>query len=633
MGDKIIDFDQIQKEYATCLLDTTRVYMIENYLKTLDATQGREVPFKLFPRQKDVCSYLGSARNIVTTKPRQAGITTVCGGFLACEIAVAEKGKPITVVCVGNNLQLAQLMLFKIRDFANQLPAWAWGDSDLLEKCEDITEPVPFKYLYRKCNEHYLEFFNGSNVYARSSGKNATRGVGGVTWLIFDEAAFIENGRDVYTSAVPLVSTGGHIVMISTPNGKDALYYETCKRAKHKGTSDWNNFELIQLEWYQDPRYNKNLRWVKKDAETGEMTVELEPVIDTDGNIAWNPEGWEKRRKEGWEPVSAWYTMMCQQFNNDTVKIAQELDVSFLGSANNVVAPEFIEMQEKENVQEPNPQLKDPLVEDTWFWKPPIEGHRYIQSIDCSRGDADDRTAIEIIDIDGVDENGHQIVEQVAEYHGKMTGDDIGEIAYRYGRLYGNAFTVVDCIGGTGDACILTMMRLGYTNLYKDDHRLSRYMMKQEATTLDSNEDGKLPGFHTQSVRFQMLSNFANLVRTNAFKIRSFRVTNELDTWIYKGQARRIDHMDGFHDDTLTCLAMGLFIMEWEFNSLEKARKVDKSNMLAFLVGNSVTPAQNQLNKPHIQSSQTKKFPMPIIGGNSGKTFETDSNPYGWLLK
>ena len=33
-----------------------------------------------------------------------------------------------------------------------------------------------------------------------------------------------------------------------------------------------------------------------------------------------------------------------------------------------------------------------------------------------------------------------------------------------------------------------------------------------------------------------------------------------LDTWIYKGDAGRIDHMDGCHDDTLTCLAMAYLL-------------------------------------------------------------------------
>ena len=108
--------------------------------------------------------------------------------------------------------------------------------------------------------------------------------------------------------------------------------------------------------------------------------------------------------KDGWAPRSPWYLKMCREFNNDEQKIAQELDVSFLGSASNVVAPEYIEMQSKLNVREPI--LVDNIVEDTWIWKEPIPGHRYLCAVDNSRGDSNDRTAIEILDMDGVDEDG-----------------------------------------------------------------------------------------------------------------------------------------------------------------------------------------------------------------------------------
>ena len=247
--------------------------MIESYLKTYDATQSKDVPFHLFPRQQELCKTLGNANNVVTTKPRQAGITTTCGGFISCEIAMAEKDAPITVLCIGNTLDLAQQMLNKIRDFSMQFPTWLWGDDELLQKSANIMEPPSKRDLFKKCNDKELIYFNGSRVVARSSGPHASRGVGGVTWLIFDEAAFIEKGDIVYSSAIPTVSTGGHIIMISTPNGKDALYYKTCKLASQKGSSTWNNFELVKLKWFQDPRYNKLLKWVKKDPETGEITV------------------------------------------------------------------------------------------------------------------------------------------------------------------------------------------------------------------------------------------------------------------------------------------------------------------------------------------------------------------------
>ena len=570
----IIDYDYLAKEYTKCYKDKSRIYMITHYLKTFDNTKKKDVPFILFPRQQDLCKALGNANNVVTSKPRQAGITTTSGAFIACEMILTDKNSPQTVLAIGNTLDLAQQMLFKIRDFLLQFPLWMWGD-EFMDLGYDPMMPPPNKnIIFDVCNSKELKLKNGCKVVARSSGPDASRGVGGVQWLIFDEAAFIENGKDVYASALPTVSTGGHIIMISTPNGKDMLYYETCRKARLKGTVDWNNFELVEMKWYQDPRYNKNLEWVKKDAETGEIIVKKEETLDKEGNIKYNQAHWDKMVEDGWSPRSPWYVKMCQQFNNDSQKIAQELDVSFLGSASNVVDPEFIEMQSNLNVRDP--LYTDPMVEDTWIWKEPIEGHKYILSVDCSRGDAADRTAIEILDMDGIDDDGTPCLEQVLEYHGKMTGDVIGELAYKYGMWYGEAFTTIDCVGGTGDACILTMMNLGYKNLYYDDANLNKYTMQIDASSLRPTADGKLPGFHSNAVRFQMLTYFANMVKTNQIKIRSKRVIQELDTWIYKGTAARIDHQDGCHDDTLTCLAMGVFVMAFSMKKYIAVKEKDK---------------------------------------------------------
>ena len=451
----------------------------------------------------------------------------------------------------------------------------------------------------------------------------------GVTYLVFDEAAFIENGKDVYASALPTVSTGGHIIMISTPNGKDMLYYETCRQAKLKGTKDWNNFELVEMKWYQAPRYNKFLEWTKKDEETGEVIVKSEDYIDKHGNIKFDNNHWEKMIEDGWTPRSQWYIKMCQQFNNDSQKIAQELDVSFLGSASNVVEPEFIEMQQKLNQRDP--LYTDPMVEDTWIWKEPINGHRYLMAIDCSRGDAADRTAIEILDMDGIDDDGTPCLEQVLEYHGKMTGDVIGELAYKYGMMYGEAFCVVDCIGGTGDACILMLMRLGYKNLYYDDPELKTYTMQRDASSLKVTNDGKLPGFHSGSVRFQMLTGFANMVKTNQIKIRSKRVIAELDTWIYKGTAARIDHQDGCHDDTLTCLSMGTFVMNFSIKKLQQAAAKDKIILKAWTTSASL-PNSNVVIKKSTEKTiePIKKYSMPFYKSNNTQTL---ANSYRWLIK
>lgn len=623
----MIDYSLIQEEYAKCYMDKSRIYMVETFLKTYDATRKKEVPFKLFPGQQLLCQNLGNANNVVTTKPRQAGITTTFSGFISCEIVLADHESPLTVLCIGNTLELAQLMLYKIRDFLLQFPLWLWGEM-FFDSEYDISKPPQNKnVIFETCNSKELKLKNGCKIVARSSGPNASRGVGGVSWLVFDECAFIENALDVYTSALPTVSTGGHIVMISTPNGKDSLYYETCRRAKLKGTSDWNQYELVELKWFQDPRYNKYLEWTKKNKETGEVEVFKEETIDNVGNVKYSPERWERLISEGWSPRSPWYLKMCKQFNNDSQRIAQELDVSFLGSASNVVEPQFIEMQQKLNQRDP--LYVDPFEEDTWIWKEPIVGHRYLMAIDASRGDAADRTAIEIIDMDGIGDDGMPVIEQVLEYHGKKTGDVIGEMAYNYGIMYGNAFCVVDCIGGTGDACILTMRRLGYKNLYYDDPEMKTYMIEREMSSLSVDTQGRLPGFHTGSVRYQMLTSFANMVKTNQFKIRSKRVINELDTWIYKGKEARIDHQDNAHDDTLTCLAMGLWVMNTNLKKIMMNINKTKVMLKAWVSSNNLSEQPSQEIK---QTETHKKYPLPIYS-SSIKLKVTSPNNYSWLIR
>ena len=174
----MIDYAYLQQEYIKCLLDTSRIYMIRNYLKTYDATQRKEVAFELFPRQQDLCGMLGSANNIVTTKPRQAGITTTAGAFIACEMCLADKESPQTVLAIGNTLDLAQQMLFKIRDFLMQLHLWMWGDEYMDLGYDPMCPPPNRNVIFSRCNSKELILKNGCKVVARSSGPDASRGVG-----------------------------------------------------------------------------------------------------------------------------------------------------------------------------------------------------------------------------------------------------------------------------------------------------------------------------------------------------------------------------------------------------------------------------------------------------------------------
>lgn len=582
------------EEFIKCAQDKTRIYFIENYLSTFNADERKHVPFKLFPRQKVYLNTIVKNQNVVTVKHRQCGITTVSSGWVTGQLVFASQKSPETVLCIGNKKDISEQLVEKIGNFLDQVPRWMWGNEYY---SPDPDSPKNTKSIYKTRNRGCIELFNGCKVHARSSGENAARGISAVSILIFDEAAFIASGPTVYAQAVAACASvrDAKILMISTPNGKDPLYWKTYDNAiNHR-----NNYAFVEFKWFQDLRYNRNLNWHRINEETGEEEVINETVIGKKGEIKYDEERWRKLEREGWKPSSPWYINMCKSFNNDQQKIAQELDISFLGSSDTVVPVDVIEKHRQENVIEITDDwnLKDLLVRETWIWKDPIPGHRYICAIDPSSGSGDDASAIEIIDLDAIDENGIPFFEQVLEYNGKLNGSEIGQIADRYGRIYNDALIAVECLGGYGDTVVLTLQQLGYPNLYYDDVNLKNYTndnIKSKTKTYEI-EQTQLPGFRSNALRYQMIANFVELLKSNAFRIYSTRVISELGTWVFKNG--RPDHMDECHDDTLTCLAMGLFIMQFYLLKKEKDKVKDNAIAKSWYVNNNLNTNYNTIKK------------------------------------
>ena len=573
----------MREEYRRCFQDKTGRYFIEHYLSTFNADVVKETPFILFPRQLAFLKSLRDNPNTIAIKHRQAGITTVSSGWATYKCVFADKKAPETILCIGNKLDTSQQLIEKMGTFLDQVPRWMWG-SEFYHPDPDNEKNKKSIYVAR--NKQKLELFNGCKIYARSSGKHAARGISAVSILIFDEAAMIENGPEVYSQAVACTATLGskaRIIMISTPKGKDQLYYKTYDKAL-KGE---NNYTPVEFKWFQDPRYNRSLEWHRKNEDTGEDEVFKEPTIGSRGEIEYNEEHWRSMEREGWKPTSPWYLTMCATFNQDQMLIDQELNVSFLGSSDNVVPVDTIEAQRDQNNVEitENWPFCDPMIKETWIWKPPIEGHRYILGCDNSSGSADDFTALQILDVDAIDEETNTpYIDQVLEYNGKITGEVAGQIINQYAHTYNDALVVVEDIGGYGSATILALLGMKYPNLYYDDPGLKTPTIMKKYVDYKVNKDGKLPGFHTSNVRFQMIAKFVELLKNNGLRIRSKRVINELETWVFKNG--RPDHMDGFHDDLLTCLSMVVYVMEYSLLRNELQKKKDSAMLGAWFINN-----------------------------------------------
>jgi hypothetical protein len=76
----------------------------------------------------------------------------------------------------------------------------------------------------------------GGELVALPSSESTTRGLSGVTWLIFDEAARVSN--DLYYSArAYLATTGGRCWLLSTPFGRRGFFFDEFQAGRYRATS------------------------------------------------------------------------------------------------------------------------------------------------------------------------------------------------------------------------------------------------------------------------------------------------------------------------------------------------------------------------------------------------------------
>ena len=603
---------QMLYEIGKCLKDP--IYAIESYLETEDRTQGGFVPFKLFPRQKELVNAYKTHDHNIVMKPRQAGISTTTAAYLAILTALASNKSTQKILIAANKQETAKEFLKKIRDFTVQLPAWM-----------DVYRPGGSDSWFdpeKNSSSHY-KLWNGSEVKAVASSKDALRGYT-PSVIVVDEAAFIEGnkGEEFYTAAQPSLSTGGRSILISTPNGHDPLYhkaYVTAERGK-------NNFNIVSMRWYEDPRYNgKNdgtgMSWVLRDEKTGDVVEEIvDPESGKGPNAKVPEETWPEMVKKGYEPRSKWFDDMCAQLNHNARSIAQELLCSFVGSGDNVIDDKYKNRQERDNVKDPI--RREWIDGNMWIWEDPIEGHQYILSADPSSGSSDDFAGLCIWDF--------TTGNQVAEYHGKVAPDVLGEICKYYGESY-NAFIVVDITGGWGASVVLKLIELGYPkrNLYYDvtvgidsvenNRALQKYMDK-----------GKLPGLNFQKNRNTIVSKLEEAIRMDSFKIRSKRALAEIETFVFI--SGRADHMKGYHDDLLMSIAMCCFVGATSFKDLEKSKgqakaivsswsvetnDINGNHILGEVVGTGFYTDQKEKDNKNITVDQFKDN-MWVFGGMRG---------------
>jgi hypothetical protein len=583
--------EKVLLEYARCVKDTS--YALKTYLQTYDNTQSKYVPLQLFPDQEHLINDYDTHEENIALKYRQAGVSTVTSAWISKKLITASKSKPEKILIIANKLDTSVEMASKIRAFMEQWPSWFGVD-----------------FSNEKNSQRHYKLTNGCEVKAVATSKDALRGYT-PTILVFDEAAFIEADNDFWSACMASLSTGGKVIVISTPNGFDPIYYsiyDQCLRGM-------NDFKITEMYWYRDPRYAKDLKLIKcndivhymlnrEDYNDDEIIIEYGHISPMERNF----EEIKSKFLEGYKPYSTWFEGMAKKLKFDRRKIAQELECNFLGSGDNVIPSDTVEKIKENFIVEPENKFMGGAL---WQWKEPVVGHKYIMGIDVSRGDSEDFTTFCIIDFDER--------EQVLEYLGKIPPDVAAEVAFKWATMY-SAFVVIDITGGMGVSTARKLQEMNYKDLYVEGTNVAD-KWKYNPSTIE-----KIPGLNFNSKRVQIVASFEEALRHN-FIVRSTRLMNELNTFVYVNG--RPDHIKGQHDDLIMAMAMAIYVGENSFTKLEKVTNQTKAMMESWLVNE--TPVKN--------SSKEFNPGLPVMPANQynhhrridGYT-KKDYEDYGWLF-
>jgi phage FluMu gp28-like protein len=198
---------------------------MKKYVKIQHPKRGT-IPFELYPFQERALQDLIDNDYNIILKSRQLGITTLSSAYsLWLMIFHSDKN----ILCISITQETAKEIVTRVRFANDNLPSWL--------KVECVED-----------NRLSLRLKNGSQIKAVSSSGTAGRS-SALSMLIIDEAAFIDNIDDIWTSAQSTLSTGGKAIVLSTPNGVGNFFHRTWIDADAKN----NKFHTIKLPWSLHP--------------------------------------------------------------------------------------------------------------------------------------------------------------------------------------------------------------------------------------------------------------------------------------------------------------------------------------------------------------------------------------------
>lgn len=437
----------IKQEWVRCAQDP--VYFMKKYYWIQHPQRGR-IQFNLYPFQEKVLTQIQKNEYTIINKSRQLGISTLASAY-ALWLMLFNKDK--NILCIATKQETAKNMVTKVRFAYDSLPKWLKSGDKPSEN-----------------NKLSLKLNNGSQIKAVGATADAGRSEA-VSFLIIDEAAFIEGIDEIFASAQQTLATGGQCLALSTPYGTGNWFHKSFTKAQNKE----NKFVPLSLPWTVHPE-------------------------------------------------------RTQQWRDDQNEIlglrhaAQECDCDFSTSGDTVIEPDMLNFLESSFTSDP---IERRGIEGAlWIWEIPDYTKTYMVVADVARGDGSDYSAFHVFDIEAA--------KQVAEYRAQVQTKDYANILFSIATEYNDALLVVEN-ANIGWSVLEHLIERGYRNLYYSSKADTTMGANENQLARMENGQGMVPGFTTsQKTRPLCISKLVSYIQEKSVTIQSKRLLDELRTFVWK---------------------------------------------------------------------------------------------------
>lgn len=474
------------RELARCAKDP--IYFIKNYIKIKHPKRGK-INFNLYDYQEELVKmYMENRFNIILSA-RQTGKTeTSCAFLLWYAIFHSDK----TVLIASNKSSNAMELIGKIRYAYEELPEWLKPGIDA-----------------DNWNKHTCSFDNKSRIVSTTTSKDSGRGLS-ISLIYCDELAFVKPHvqEEFWDSILPTISTGGAMIITSTPNGDSNLFARMWFAAigKEPEEREEDSFVPLHVKWDQPPGRDEKFR---------------RTMIDKLGERKWQQE------------------FECLFISSDHT-LFDSFDITQAEMAAKRRVEEFTKFDNKDV---PNYVPSYPFrVSGHKFWKKLDPSKTYIVGVDPATGSGEDYTVFQVFEFPSLI--------QVLEYRTNTMSSPVAYTQLKNLLKFLESYThdVYFSIENNG-------VGNGMISLYEADEDAPRH-----AHFVSESGSTKLGMFTTGQSKMRSALKFKELFERGQMTLNSPMLFHEMKNYVRKDGAYAAN--TGAHDDTISAILIVIRILQ-----------------------------------------------------------------------